>query len=414
MIEISSRHFRDVLSQVATGVSVVTSRTESGEPIGMAVGSFASVSLDPPLVSFMAAKSSSTFPRIARSGQFAVSVLAAHQEHVCRQFATSSGDKFQGLEWTLSDKGCPLIPGALAWIECDIVALHEAGDHMIAVGAVTALEASEQTTPLVFFRGGYGKFAARSLVAVPDHGLADQLALAGRTRLFLEELATTTGLEAHAETVVGNHHVLLAVADPPSRDYPASRLGYRAPVVYPLGGAMIAWADAAAQQAWIAHRPNNESAAQSQLERVRRRRWSVALAHHAYDAFEHEMANLARDAVSPLEDERTKDSLAALDSDCFEPELAPDRLYSVRLISAPVLPWNETPALVIGLRGFPDELTGKEVAGTAERVVHAADQVARKLRSRPGGAVPSRSRPTDASDAPARFTSPHRTEPHPK
>ena len=392
MIEISSRHFRDVLGQVATGVSVVTSRTESGEPTGMAVGSFASVSLDPPLVSFMAAKSSSTFPRIARSGQFAVSVLAADQEHVCRQLATSSSDKFHRLEWTLSANGCPLIPGALAWIECDITALHEAGDHMIAIGAVTALEASERTTPLVFFRGGYGEFAAKSLVAVPDHGLVDQLALAGRARPVLEKLATTTGLEAHAETVVGNHHVLLAVADPPSRDYPASRLGYRAPVVYPLGAAMIAWDDAAAQQAWISHRPNNESAAQSQLDRVRRRRWSVALAHPAYDAFEHEMGNLARDAVSPSADERTKDSLAALDADSFEPELALDHSYSVRLISAPVLPWNETPALIIGLRGFPDELLGEEVTRTAERVVHAADQLARKL---------SGQRPADAALSPS-------------
>lgn len=382
MIEISSRHFRDVLGQVATGVCVVTSRSESGELSGMAVGSFASVSLDPPMVSFMAAKTSSTFPRIAEAGHFAVSVLSADQEHVCRRFATPSADKFSGLEWKLSAKGCPLIPDALAWIECDVAAVHEAGDHVIALGSVTSLEASEQSTPLVFFRGGYGEFSAKSLVAVPQSGLLDQLRLAGRARPTLERLAASTGLEAHAAALADGQHVLLAVADAPFRDYPASRLGYRAPATFPLGAAMVAWADEGSQEAWLPKEPQQRELGLAQLERVRRRRWSVALAHDGYDALEREMGTLARDGLSPEADPHTAALINELDPQAFEPELAPDQNYPVRLITAPVVVGNGIPVLALGVRGFPAALTGKEVAWTAHQVSQAADQLARKLEGR--------------------------------
>jgi flavin reductase (DIM6/NTAB) family NADH-FMN oxidoreductase RutF len=144
--------FRRVLGQFLTGVAVI-SAMDREEPVGLTVGSFFSVSLDPPLVGFCAALSSKTWPVIRSGGRFCVNVLAADQESVCRSFARTGTDKFQGIGWTLSAGGCPRLDDVIAWIECDIEVVHGAGDHEICVGRVRALEDPRLSVPLPFFRG---------------------------------------------------------------------------------------------------------------------------------------------------------------------------------------------------------------------------------------------------------------------
>lgn len=152
-----SARYRQVLGHFATGVTVITALDE-GAPVGLAVGSFASLSLDPPLVLFCADKSSSTFPKIQAAGSFCVNVLAEDQEELCRQFATKSSDKFEGVGWHRSSHDSPILEGVLAWIDCDLGDVVEEGDHYIAVGRVRELEVVHEGGPLLFFRGGYGRF----------------------------------------------------------------------------------------------------------------------------------------------------------------------------------------------------------------------------------------------------------------
>ena len=149
---IEPQDFRRVLGQFLTGVAVI-SAMDGEEPVGLTVGSFFSVSLDPPLVGFCAAHSSKTWPVIRRSGRFCVNVLAADQEGVCRSFARTGADKFSGVGWALSDGGCPRIDDVIAWIDCDIEVIHGAGDHEICIGRVRALDAPRTSVPLPFFRG---------------------------------------------------------------------------------------------------------------------------------------------------------------------------------------------------------------------------------------------------------------------
>jgi 3-hydroxy-9,10-secoandrosta-1,3,5(10)-triene-9,17-dione monooxygenase reductase component len=160
MIERSfdSDRFREVVGHFPTGVAVVASTT-GGRPYGMAVASFMSLSLDPPLVLFCAGKSSTSWPRIRRAGRFCVSVLSHEQRDTCKAFAQQSGDKFQNIDWFASPNGSPIIDGCLAWIECDISAVYPGGDHDVVVGHVTTLDASYDGQPLVFFRSGFGSFA---------------------------------------------------------------------------------------------------------------------------------------------------------------------------------------------------------------------------------------------------------------
>ena len=150
-----SAEFRRVLGHLPTGVTIIAA-LDGTEPVGLAVGTFFSVSLEPPMVGFCAAKASTSFPRVQAAGRFCASVLAHDQEAVSRVFASTGADKFRGLGWRRSaDSSSPMINDALAWIDCSIASVTDAGDHVIVLGDVLHLEVARSTRPLVFFRGGY-------------------------------------------------------------------------------------------------------------------------------------------------------------------------------------------------------------------------------------------------------------------
>lgn len=154
----AAARFRQVLGCFPTGVTVVTT-VEGGLPVGMAAGSFFSVSLDPPLVGFCVMTTSNTWPAIERSGSFGVSILADDQTEVCRQLAKKGPDKFGGVAWSPAPvTGSPLVDGAVAHLDCELEQQHLAGDHWIVVGRVRALELHRsEAEPLVFCRGGFGR-----------------------------------------------------------------------------------------------------------------------------------------------------------------------------------------------------------------------------------------------------------------
>jgi 3-hydroxy-9,10-secoandrosta-1,3,5(10)-triene-9,17-dione monooxygenase reductase component len=149
--------FRQVLGHFPTGVTVIAA-VDDDEPVGLAVGSFFSVSLRPPLVGFCPDRSSSSWPRIQRAGAFCVNILAEDQGSVCRVFAAKGTDKFASIPWTPTVTGSPRLEGVVAWIDCEIDAVHEAGDHYLVTGRVLDLEVLREVGPLLFFRGGYGRF----------------------------------------------------------------------------------------------------------------------------------------------------------------------------------------------------------------------------------------------------------------
>jgi 3-hydroxy-9,10-secoandrosta-1,3,5(10)-triene-9,17-dione monooxygenase reductase component len=150
--------FRQVLGHFPTGVTVISATDDAGR-VGLAVGSFFSVSLDPPLVGFCAGSQSSSWPRIREAGRFCVNVLGQHQEDVCRVFAGKGEDKFAGIGYDAAPfSGAPRIHDVLAWIDCELEDVHPAGDHDIVIGRVHDLAVATDDAhhhPLVFFRGGY-------------------------------------------------------------------------------------------------------------------------------------------------------------------------------------------------------------------------------------------------------------------
>jgi 3-hydroxy-9,10-secoandrosta-1,3,5(10)-triene-9,17-dione monooxygenase reductase component len=152
--EIDPARFRAVLGHFCTGVTVVTTH-DGVSPAGFACQSFAALSLDPPLVLFCPARSSGTWPVIARVGRFAVNVLAEHQHEVSTGFGAHGADKFASVRWRPGAFGSPLLEGALTWVECDLHDTFETGDHYVAVGRVIALGDPSGGRPLLFYRGRY-------------------------------------------------------------------------------------------------------------------------------------------------------------------------------------------------------------------------------------------------------------------
>ncbi len=152
---IEAAEFRRILGHWPSGVVVVTASGDSG-PVGMSCSSFTSVSLDPPLIGFFPAVTSSTWPAIRAAGRFTVNVLAHHHEGLSRSFSQKGVDRFAGVPWHEGEAG-PVIDDAAAWIACELFDELPAGDHTLVLGTVLALQAAEGSKPLVFHRGGYAR-----------------------------------------------------------------------------------------------------------------------------------------------------------------------------------------------------------------------------------------------------------------
>lgn len=145
--------FRDVAGRFPSGVTVITGVDDDG-PSGFTCQSFHALSLDPPMVVFAVGLTSTSWPRIRRSGRCCVNVLADDQEGLARTFAMSGVDKFAGVEWDRAPDGSPVLRGTLAWFDCTIAEVHPGGDHEVVTANVQALDGGDGA-PLVFHRGRY-------------------------------------------------------------------------------------------------------------------------------------------------------------------------------------------------------------------------------------------------------------------
>lgn len=155
-------HFRKALGHFASGITVITAHSD-GEPIGFTCQSFYSVSTNPPLVSFCVKSSSYSYPKIRRTGRFAVNMLSHDQAHLSNRFAQQGADKWHGVAHHTSPLGNPILDRTMHWLDCEIHAEHAAGDHVIVIGEVKGMHQPEQaeaeTPPLLYFKGQYHQLA---------------------------------------------------------------------------------------------------------------------------------------------------------------------------------------------------------------------------------------------------------------
>jgi flavin reductase (DIM6/NTAB) family NADH-FMN oxidoreductase RutF len=152
---IDPRDFRAALGRFATGVAVATARSGDGQPVGMTINSFASVSLDPPLVLWSLARSSQYLDAFSEAGHYAVNVLREEQRDLSVRFSIPLADRWEGVDSDCWETGAPILRGCLATVECVTDAVHEGGDHIILVGRVIRLASDHEGRPLLYYSGRY-------------------------------------------------------------------------------------------------------------------------------------------------------------------------------------------------------------------------------------------------------------------
>jgi flavin reductase (DIM6/NTAB) family NADH-FMN oxidoreductase RutF len=154
---IDPRDFRNALGTFATGVTVITAAAADGKPCGITCNSFASVSLNPPLVLWSLGMFSQSLGTFQNASHFSVNVLGASQRGLATRFATSSEDRFAGVDWIAGLGNAPILANCVANFQCRAANRYYGGDHVIFLGAVEAYAYNRQE-PLLFARGGYGRF----------------------------------------------------------------------------------------------------------------------------------------------------------------------------------------------------------------------------------------------------------------
>jgi flavin reductase (DIM6/NTAB) family NADH-FMN oxidoreductase RutF/DNA-binding IclR family transcriptional regulator len=355
----------------------------------MAVGSFTSVSLDPPLVAFFADKGSTTFPEIEASRSFCVNVLGAHQEQTCRKFSRSGSDRFEGIKWQPSPTGSPILEDVVAWIDCDIDSIQEAGDHYLAVGRVRALDTGSPSLPLMFLRGGYGEFSSHSLVVAEEPGLARLVRFSSIARPELEALAADLGTECTVSANVNSNLVVLASAGSSGSDSGPPTVGRRIPMLPPLGTQFMAWEDEASIDAWLARSPVPIDSAlrlryEESMSKVRDRGWLGyrsdtgfaeidRFARRAYSEGAHGGASSAFERV-----------VAELDPGFDVLELDGEEKVAVCRLIAPVLGPDGRVCLAVNAHLSGDPCPPKRVEYVRDRVLEASSRVAKAIRAANG------------------------------
>jgi flavin reductase (DIM6/NTAB) family NADH-FMN oxidoreductase RutF len=374
--------FREILGQYPTGVVVVTALDAAGAPIGMTVGSFNSVSLDPPLVAFLPDKGSSSWRALQAAGKrFCVNVLAADQEWVCRQVATRKQDKFDGIGWRPGPGGLPVVEGCVAYIECSVESIAEAGDHHIVIGRVEALDVEKPSVPLLFLRGGYGSFTPLSLAA-GDADLVDGLRLVDLARGYMERLAARLDAQVTAVCLVRDELVLTAAAGQSGTGVAPTRVGQRLPWVPPLGALFAAY-DPGRERAWLDALPAGTPAElrehhRSTLHRIRDRGYSVALGHT-------KSATLERVATGGRRpDPRlVRDAIEAMSEEYNPATLDPGRPHELHMLAAPVFGPGGEVAYQLNLWGPPDAIEATHVDALAAELTTAAEAATAEIQGVP-------------------------------
>lgn len=371
--------FRDTLGHFPTGVVVVTAIVD-GSPIGMVVGSFTSVSLDPPLVAFLPSRTSSTYRMLKLATRFCVNVLADEQENICRRFASKIAEKFDGIDWYLSASGVPRLRGSVGWIEFEAVQVVQAGDHDIVIGRVCDLASDADQSPLLFFQGGYGGFRSRSRVIPFESDLRTQLRYADIARGSMERLSDDLGFECFAQARVDDQ--LIVVAGVGGTDGLRTQIGRKAPFVPPYGTVFIANNSG---DKMPVNRPNllagpadSFDRYQEMLARVRDRGWSIVLNAPANDRIW--SAIHERISIAPTPDAHAEMSgLIEHILPSYEPEeIKPAAIYNPRMLIAPVYR-GEQVVLSISLYGLEQGVPGEHILEWAARLQQTATETSQAI-----------------------------------
>ncbi|MER7798366.1 flavin reductase family protein [Microbacterium sp. NPDC096154] len=387
---IDPRAFRDVMGHYPTGVVVVTA-TIDGAPVGMVVGTFSSVSLEPPLVSFMPMTTSESYAKLRTADAVTISVFAHDQIKACRTLASKDPAKFNKVDWETSPYGAPQISGAVAHIHGRISQEIEAGDHFITLVAVDDLAVVRPTTPLLFFQGGYGGFSTTGLAAHVDETLISAVRVAEAARPQLDRLARRFGCTAAALVQVSSIDQTIGATSYGADTEVDERIGVRIPLIPPLGEAAVAWSPEQVDQ-WVTRifppDPEVIEGYRAAADKVRAQGYAVSRLDGdpaAYDALSEALAEYAGGELTPARDRAVRGTIASAKA-CFGGSIEPgEQSVDLASIVAPVFdPASDDPrnsGLVLRLGNLPQGVAAESALEWVSALQDAAAEVRETLRT---------------------------------
>lgn len=388
---IDSGTYREVLGHYPTGVAVVTGFHDD-RPVGMVVGTFSSVSLDPPLVAFMPAKSSGTYARLAEATSYCINVLAHDQLALCRTMATPSDHKFDHVTWSTSEHGAPALDDVVARIDCAPQSRVEAGDHWIVLCSVTAMEVTRPVTPLLFFQGGYGAFSLGGMSAQADTDLIAAIRLGDVAAPHVERLARRIGCEVGALVGIGPDELTTVVSAVGDCAVMVEPLGERIPLIPPIGEAYVAGADPAVVEHWLskAHPADADVIAgyRGRLARVERDGVDlVVVSSHQREDYERMRAALreySNGHLTPARERALRAEIAGYAHLYEDVELADAETYDVANAVAPVHNPDGEVFMVLRLTQLPAGVKGTVVREWVQGLKRTAADIERELQTGSG------------------------------
>lgn len=385
---IDAAWYREVMGHYPTGVVVITGSAADGEPIGMVVGTFASVSLDPPLVSYMPMRTSSTFQRLRTASAYCVNVLASDQLELCRSMASRRPDKFDAVAWSPSPLGAPMLHDAVAHIHCVSRQSVEAGDHFIEICEVKGMEVSRPVTPLLFFQGGYGGFSPETMSAKTDVDLIAAVRLSEVARPQIEQLARRFRCEAAVLVAVGDEDLMTTASAYGGDAEMREPIGQRIPLIPPIGETFVAWAGADVIEGWLARAADQSGEAlgkhRQRLASVRAHGWAMARIDRqggvGYTELLEALQEYSAGPLTPARARAVRGVIAGSGYFYDTVELSDTARYDVGSLSVPVVNPDGSASLVLRLMQLPGGVSGREVRGWVNALTRAAETVASKLR----------------------------------
>ncbi|RFA13215.1 hypothetical protein B7R22_13675 [Subtercola boreus] len=378
--------FRETLGNYPTGVAVVTATLEDGRPAGMVVGTFSSVSLDPPLIAFFPMRSSKSFARLRTAGAFCVNVLASDQEPLCRTLATGGEDKFDDVDWHPGPWGSPVLADAVSWIECTFDDIREAGDHFIVLGRVQEFSVQRATLPLLFFQGGYGRFSLGSFVAAPSPDLIQAAQLAEVIRSEVEQLSAEFEVNCSVVARIGCDSVQVLAANDGDLAEPAP-LGHRQPLIPPFGAIFMAGAPQQEIDEWLGRAPDRSPERRelnvTLLGRVRELGYSLlaaepeALSRHEAVLHEFELSG-----GLPRQDRLVRQATSDL-AELFTPDIVPGDNYDLASIVVLIPTRSTQPPMALRMTGLPESMPAERVQALIAGMKNVALAAASMTGARP-------------------------------
>jgi flavin reductase (DIM6/NTAB) family NADH-FMN oxidoreductase RutF len=356
--------FRETLGHYPTGVAVVTAVADEGVPVGMVVGTFSSVSMNPPLIAFYPMSNSRSFAQLRGASAFCINVLASDQEAFCRTFATAGENKFDGVGWRPAPLGSPILDGAVSWIECTFEDVREAGDHFIVLGRVEDLAVERSTLPLLFFQGGYGRFSPGSFIATPDPELIQAAQLAESMRSDVEQLAREFGVNCSVLAKIRWDAVQVLAANQSPIDEPFP-LGHRQPLIPPFGAVFMANAPETDVDEWLRRAPDHSEERsdlnRAQLESVQQHGYSLLAA--GPEVLQRHQAILSEFELSDRLPRREREVLAVTSelADFFFTDLVEGERYDLANVVVLVATDEGMPPMALRITGLPRGATTEQV-----------------------------------------------------